>query len=161
MSPDRRNFIQSMPYESAMRVSGNAVNPDVTKRFAYTFNHQNYDAAQKNRLGHRLQWLHGDNERDEQPPAIEDRRRIPYDAYSERYGHDAGRPRRGTPSRRDRDDRSDDRGSRRSERTYNVREERQRYEEERVRERDDRRSSRGRNDDRDRRSPRAGRESRR
>jgi hypothetical protein len=38
VTPDRRNFIQSMPYEAARKVTGNAVEPVVQSRFAYTFN---------------------------------------------------------------------------------------------------------------------------
>jgi hypothetical protein len=37
LSPDRRTFIQSMPFENAQRVSGNSVAADTRKRFAYTF----------------------------------------------------------------------------------------------------------------------------
>lgn len=37
MSPDPRNFMQSMPYEAARRVTGNSVSQDVKNRFAYRF----------------------------------------------------------------------------------------------------------------------------
>ena len=89
LSPDRRNFMQSMPFEAAMRVKGNSVSSDVSKRYAYTFKHENYDPAKKPPRG-RLDWLH--ESREEAPPRIDDRRRDhrddrPSSAYDDHYHH--------------------------------------------------------------------------
>jgi hypothetical protein len=119
LSPDRRNFMQSMPFEAAMHVKGSSVPTEVTKRFAYTFKHEHYDPAKKPPRG-RLDWIHDEHRSPTDQYLADDRRHESRtDSARGRYIEDRHRNENYFPTEREaRYERVDDR------RRYEVPEER-------------------------------------